>query len=124
MRSRPTTPRALDNARKEIEEYEEELADFLAGQSHGRLGRTTARAAVTEHVAHLTMQADAYAKQDYAAADKMYRLGYEHSYDLGLALARGAAPGRRRRQAAGAGLAAALRSWASCSPSTPCWSRT
>jgi hypothetical protein len=83
---------ALDEAREEIEEYEHELADFLSGRSHGRLGRATARAAVTEHVAHLTMQADAYAKQNYAAADRTYRLGYGHSYDLGLALAQALLP--------------------------------
>jgi hypothetical protein len=83
---------ALDHARDEITEYEEKLADFLSGQSHGRLSRSAARAAVVEHVAHLTMQADAYAKKDYSTADKMYRLGYQHSYDLGLALSQALLP--------------------------------
>jgi hypothetical protein len=87
---------ALAHAREEIEEYELELADFLAAQSRGRLTRSAARTAVIRHVEHLTTQADAYAKQDYATADRLYRLGYQHSYDLGLALAGALLPARDR----------------------------
>lgn len=78
---------ALAHAREELVEYEEELADFFAGASHGRLPRSAARGAVLMHVNHLTMQADAYAAHDYATADRLYRESYQHTYDLGLTLA-------------------------------------
>ena len=80
-----------DTARKhehdELIEYEEELADFFASRSRGRLSRAAARAAVGRHVEHLTMQADAYAARDYTTANRLYRQGYGHAYDLGLGLA-------------------------------------
>lgn len=78
---------ARAHAMEELVEYEEELADFFAGASHGRLSPKAADQAVAMHVQHLTSQADAYAKKDYATADRIYRLGYQHSYDLGLTLA-------------------------------------
>jgi hypothetical protein len=65
---------------------ENELGDFFAGASKGRLPKSAARAAVAMHVQHLTQQADAYAAKDYAKADQIYRDGFEHTYDLGLAL--------------------------------------
>jgi hypothetical protein len=78
---------ALSHAREELVEYEEELADFFAAASRGRLTPAAARAAVGMHVDHLTDQADAYAARDYATADRIYRMGYGHAYDMGLALA-------------------------------------
>jgi hypothetical protein len=78
---------ARARAREELVKYEHELADFFAGASHGRLSRDAARQAVAMHVEHLTKQADAYAARDYATADRIYRQGYEHAYDLGLSLA-------------------------------------
>jgi len=86
--------KALADAREEITEYEEDLANFFAAASHGRLSKAAAEEAVAAHVGHLTMQADAYAKHDYAAADALYRMGYQHTYDLGLALARALLPAK------------------------------
>jgi hypothetical protein len=85
-----------DAARKheleELTEYEGDLSDFFASRSHGRLSRAASRAAIVQHVGHLTMQADAYAARDYPAADRLYREGYQHTYDLGLTLARALLP--------------------------------
>jgi hypothetical protein len=78
---------ARADALKELTEYEGDLAAFFSGASHGRLPLAAAQGAVAMHVSHLTMQADAYAKHDYAAADKLYRESFEHTYDLGLTLA-------------------------------------
>ncbi|MFD0517652.1 hypothetical protein [Paractinoplanes durhamensis] len=78
---------AKGDAVHELTEYEESLGDFFAGASQGRLSSAAARAAVVQHVGHLTGQADAYAAGDYAAADDLYRMGYQHTYDLGLTLA-------------------------------------
>ena len=78
---------ARAEAHEELVEYEGDLADFFAGASQGRLAPSAAHAAVAMHVEHLTSQADAYAAGDYAKADRLYREGYEHTYDLGLALA-------------------------------------
>src|SRR4051812_27306471 len=66
-------PGARAEAHKELTEYEEDLATFFAGASHGRLSPAAARAAVVMHVSHLTMQADAYAAHDYIKADRLYR---------------------------------------------------
>jgi hypothetical protein len=86
--------KALADAREEIREYEEDLAKFFSGASHGRLSLAAAEDAVAAHVGHLTMQADAYAKHDYATSDKLYRMGYQHTYDLGLGLARALLPAK------------------------------
>ena len=64
---------ARARARKELIEYEEDLANFFAGASHGRLSTAAARAAVVQHVKHLTTQADAYAAGNYTDADRAYR---------------------------------------------------
>ena len=87
---------ALAHAREELIEYEEELADFFAGASQGRLPAAAARGAVLMHVNHLTRQADAYAARDYATADRLYRESYQHTYDLGLTLALALLPARDR----------------------------
>jgi len=78
---------ARSTARERLVKFEGELADFFAGASKGRLKPADARAAVAMHVQHLTTQADAYAAGDYAKADQLNREGYEHTYDMGLALA-------------------------------------
>lgn len=87
---------ARTRARGELAEYEEELADFFAGASHGRLSPKAAREAVAMHVDHLTKQADAYAAHDYATSDRLYRQSYQHTYDLGLTLADALLPARDR----------------------------
>jgi hypothetical protein len=78
---------AKARAHEELTRYEGDLATFFAGASHGRLSPAAAHGAVTMHVSHLTMQADAYAAHDYSTADKLYRESYQHTYDLGLTLA-------------------------------------
>ncbi|MFI6077760.1 hypothetical protein ACIA5C_40150 [Actinoplanes sp. NPDC051343] len=79
-----------DSARKSSDARlvvsENKLADFFSAASKGRLSKSDARSAVEMHVDHLTEQADAYAKKDYPAADKLYRAGFQHTYALGLAL--------------------------------------
>jgi hypothetical protein len=76
-----------DQARATLVTFERELAGFFANASQGRLNRDAAQAAVLMHVDHLLQQADAYAKQDYATADRIYHEGYVHTYDLGGTLA-------------------------------------
>ncbi|GIM89043.1 hypothetical protein [Paractinoplanes toevensis] len=83
---------AKGDALHELTEYEVELGDFFAGASQGRLRPAAARQAVVAHVGHLTGQADAYAAGDYATADDLYRMGYQHTYDLGLTLAEALLP--------------------------------
>ncbi|MEU4428502.1 hypothetical protein AB0F81_48455 [Actinoplanes sp. NPDC024001] len=78
---------AREQAREELIEYEGELSKFLAGLSQGRLAPDAAHHALGMHVDHLTKQTDAYAAGDYLAADRTYREGYQHLYDLGLVLA-------------------------------------
>jgi hypothetical protein len=74
-------------ARKELIEYEEDLASFFAGASHGRLTTAAANSAMGMHVNHLLMQADAFAAGDYETAGRIYRESYEHTYDLGAVIA-------------------------------------
>jgi hypothetical protein len=75
------------DARKELIEYEQDLAGFFTGASQGRLTTAAANGAMRLHVDHLLMQADAYAAHDYATADRIYRESYEHTYDLGGTIA-------------------------------------
>ena len=70
-----------------LSQYEGVLAAFFAGASKGRLPLSAARAAVAMHVEHLVQQADTYAAKDYTTSDRLYRECFEHTYDLGLALA-------------------------------------
>jgi hypothetical protein len=74
-------------ARKKLMEYEQQLAAFFAGASHGRLTTDAANGAMQVHVDHLLMQADAYAAKDYPTADRIYLESYQHAYDLGGSLA-------------------------------------
>ena len=78
---------AREHAHGELVDHEHVLADFFARASRGRLPRDAARSAVAVHVGHLTKQADAYAERDYATADRIYREGYAHAYDMGATLA-------------------------------------
>jgi hypothetical protein len=79
--------KAKGDALHELTEYEQALGDFFSGASGGRLSQSAARTAIVQHVGHLTGQADAYAAADYTTADRLYRMGYQHTYDLGLTLA-------------------------------------
>ncbi|BCJ45674.1 hypothetical protein GCM10010168_59050 [Actinoplanes ianthinogenes] len=83
---------AKDHAEEELAEYEEELSQFFAGASHGRLPSGKVRAVLDMHAHHLIVQADAYAVRDYARADRTYRESYEQTYDLGRTLADGLLP--------------------------------
>ncbi|HEV7961237.1 MAG TPA: hypothetical protein VGP57_01755 [Actinoplanes sp.] len=74
-------------ARKELIEYEQDLAAFFVDAAHGRLTTDAANRAMQMHVDHLLMQADAYAAKDYPTADRIYRESYEHTYDLGATVA-------------------------------------
>lgn len=87
---------ARADAHEELIEYEGDLASFFSGASHGRLSPAAAQGAVEMHVSHLTGQADAYAAKDYATADRLYRQSYQHTYDLGLALADALLPAGQR----------------------------
>ncbi|BBH67226.1 hypothetical protein ACTI_39110 [Actinoplanes sp. OR16] len=82
-----------DTARREVRaelvEYEGELSAYLAGPAGGRLDRATVHHALAAHVDHLTAQADAYAAGDWTTADRIYRDGYRHLYDVGFVLADG-----------------------------------
>ncbi|WP_436521534.1 hypothetical protein [Actinoplanes sp. HUAS TT8] len=87
---------ARHHARAELTEYEEELSRFFAGASHGRLTTAAAHHALDMHVRHLTEQVDAYATGDYVTADRDYREGYQHMYELGGVLADALLPPRDR----------------------------
>lgn len=78
---------AKAGAHAKLVTYENDLARFFAGASQGRLPLSAAQAAIAMHVNHLTQQADAYATGDYTTSDRLFREGFEHTYDLGLALA-------------------------------------
>ncbi|MGK5683444.1 class F sortase [Actinoplanes sp. URMC 104] len=79
-------------ARAQLTTFEGDLAQFFAGGSQGRLPVATARTLVVTHVEHLTGQADAYAAGDYARSDQQFRQGFQHTYDLGLGLAKALLP--------------------------------
>jgi hypothetical protein len=73
--------------RKKLIGFEQDLAAFFVGASDGRLRTGAANNALRLHVDHLLAQADAYAAKDYPAADRLSRESYQHTYDLGGALA-------------------------------------
>jgi len=81
-----------EKARKASVEFEGELAEYFVSHSAGRLDRRTAISAVHTHAQHLLDDADAYAAGRYATAAEGYRQGYQHTYDIGLALARALMP--------------------------------
>lgn len=86
-----------EEAREESVEYEGELADYFVAQSGGRLDRPSAVSAVHAHAEHLLHDADAYAAGRYATAAAGYRQSYQHTYDLGLTLARALLPASATR---------------------------
>ncbi|MBU2664790.1 hypothetical protein KOI35_14910 [Actinoplanes bogorensis] len=83
---------AKAKALAELTEYETRLAQFFSGASQGRLPMATALPLVVTHIEHLTGQADAYAAGDYTKADELFRMGFQHTYDLGLGLAKALLP--------------------------------
>jgi hypothetical protein len=80
------------DAKTELLEYEEDLAELFVASSGGRLDRKAALAGVREHVEHLVDGADAYAAGDRGQAAELYRTSYAHSFDLGENLARALLP--------------------------------
>ncbi len=78
---------ARAEARRRLTSFELDLASFFAGASGGRLTVDAAHHAILTHVDHLLAQVDAYAAQKYPEADRSYREGYRHTYDLGGSLA-------------------------------------
>jgi hypothetical protein len=60
---------------------------WLAGASGGRVPASDAAAGVRMHVEELMGQTDAAAARDYAKADRIERLAYEHMFSAGAALA-------------------------------------
>ncbi len=90
--------KALAEARDEITEYEEELGNFFAAASHGRLSKAAAEEAVAAARRTSDRRRPTRTRSDdYAAADALYRMGYQHTYDLGPDPGRRAAAGRRTR---------------------------
>jgi hypothetical protein len=78
---------ARAQARRTLTSFELDLGSFFAGASGGRLSQNSAHHAILAHVDHLLAQADAYAAHDYRTADRIYREGYRHTFDLGRTLA-------------------------------------
>jgi hypothetical protein len=78
---------AKAEAKKEVDEYEEDLAKYFATASKGRLKTQAAKAATHKHAAHLVDQLDAFGAGNYAKADQIYREAYTHTYALGRILA-------------------------------------
>ncbi len=76
-----------NEAKVVITRFETDLAEFFVAAAQGRLPRSAAVAAVTVHIDHLIGQADAYAAEDWAKADQIYRQGFAHAFELGKGLA-------------------------------------
>jgi hypothetical protein len=70
-------------ARAALAAYENNVSQFFADASSGRLSRAAARTAVRAHFEQLIQQADTYASGDYAAAYRFYREAYAHTFRLG-----------------------------------------
>ena len=80
------------DARKDLEEYEGDLATLFVSASHGRLSQAAALAEVRMHIDHLVAGADAYAAKKYTVSAAMYRTSYTHAFALGGTLARALLP--------------------------------
>ena len=80
---------ARDEARAQLVQYENDVANFFSSASQDRLPREAARAAALAHVDHLVQQADAYAAGDYGRANDLYRQAYTHLFQAGHPLAAG-----------------------------------
>jgi hypothetical protein len=76
-----------DEAKANLVEIENRLAEFFSAAAQGRLPRDAAMSAVQAHVDHLLHQADAYAAGDYGRANDLYREGYSQTFGIGHALA-------------------------------------
>jgi hypothetical protein len=82
----------LQRARQQLTESERAIASFFVKASNGRLPAATAEAGVRMHIEGLLAQADAYAKEDYGAADAEYQHAFQHTYALGGAIAAAVLP--------------------------------
>lgn len=78
---------ARQASRAQLEAFAPELARFLAGATEQRLPVIDLAAAVTEHDEHLLAQADAYAADDHAEAQRLSAIGYAHMFGLAQTLA-------------------------------------
>jgi len=77
---------AMAEAKLQVTQIEDKLADFFADHSHGQLGKQQALEGVADHINHLLDQADQYAAKDYEKSDATYREGYAHAFSGGQAL--------------------------------------
>ena len=77
---------AMAEAKLQVTQIEDKLADFFADHSHGQLGKQQALDGVADHINHLLDQADQYAAKDYEKSDATYREGYAHAFSGGQAL--------------------------------------
>ena len=78
---------AAAQAKAQVTQNEQKLAEFFTANSHGQLTKAQALAAISDHVSHLLTQADQFAAKDYEKSDQTYREGYAHAYSGGKALA-------------------------------------
>ena len=99
---------AMAQAKLQVTQIEDKLADFFADHSHGQLGKQQALDGVADHINHLLDQADQYAAKDYEKSDATYREGYAHAFTGARRWGRAAHAGRGEGDR-DAGLAAALR---------------
>lgn len=88
----------LEKTRKNLLDYEGELADLFVSASRGRLDRSAALGAVRMHIDHLLEGADAYAAEDYDKAAELYRTSYSHTFDIGVTLAHALLPAKVGKQ--------------------------
>jgi hypothetical protein len=89
---------ARAEARKTLTSFELSLGSIVAAGSNGRLNPDAAKQALLAHVDHLLRQADAYAARDYPTADRIYRQGYRHTFDLGGTIAGALLPAAQAAQ--------------------------
>ena len=80
-------PAVREDARAQLVKFENDLGDFFAAASQGRLPQDAARSTLATHVDHLLKQADAYAAHDYVKAADLYSTAYAHAFSIGQALA-------------------------------------
>ena len=78
---------ARDDAKTQLVEFENGLADFFSSASQGRRPRDAALAGRCRPTSSTSPTAHAYAAKDYARSDALYRETYAHTFDLGDALA-------------------------------------
>ncbi|WP_328467559.1 hypothetical protein OHA21_49385 [Actinoplanes sp. NBC_00393] len=76
-----------DEARAELQKYEQGVAGFLSKATADRMTRPELSAAFAAHDEMLLKHADAYAARDYATAHDIAYQTYEHGFDLARQLA-------------------------------------